>query len=58
MNPYEQTEGVRPELKVQMQAHTCESDGMVYTSNPPQMKCKHCGVFKRMEESKPITWNN
>ena len=25
----------------------CESDGMVYTSNPPQYKCIHCGRFSQ-----------
>lgn len=25
--------------------HEHESDGMVYTSNPPQYKCKKCGEF-------------
>lgn len=24
-----------------------ESDGMIYTSNPPQNKCKHCGEYYR-----------
>ncbi len=24
-----------------------ESDGMIYTSNPPQNKCKKCGVLYR-----------
>jgi hypothetical protein len=24
-----------------------ESDGMIYTSNPPQNKCKKCGAFYR-----------
>jgi len=25
--------------------HTHKSDGWVYTSNPPQYKCKTCGAF-------------
>jgi len=25
-----------------------ESDGLIYTSDPPQYKCIHCGVFFRL----------
>ncbi len=31
----------------------CESDGMIYTSMPPQYKCKHCGKFWRKSERAP-----
>ena len=31
----------------------CESDGLVYTSMPPQFKCKNCGKFWRQGEPPP-----
>lgn len=31
----------------------CESDGLVYTSNPPQSRCKHCKGFWFSSEPTP-----
>lgn len=41
-----QTEPVRKDDKPsECVPHACVSDGMVYTSNPPQHRCKICGKF-------------
>lgn len=32
-------------------AHQCESDGMNYTSYPPQWKCKICGKFEYIHKA-------
>ena len=34
----EKIQGIEP--------HVCQSDGMVYTSYPPQLRCKICGKFE------------
>ena len=38
--------------------HVCESDGIVYTSNPPQWKCKVCGKFEYVHKAtmKPLDY--
>lgn len=41
--------------------HKCVSDGMVYTSYPPQYKCKICGRYAYIHENKigvePPDWS-
>jgi len=39
--------------------HIHEADGLVYTSYPPQWKCKICGEFKKcyeLNERPKTTW--
>ncbi len=34
-----------------IKSHICESDGLVYTSYPPQWRCKTCGKFEYAHEA-------
>lgn len=56
MNPY--NEQVSAPNLASPKEHVCESDGAIYTSNPPQLKCRICGQFKRIDPAPPITWVN
>jgi hypothetical protein len=40
---------LRNKIKSMIDNYKCdhESDGLIYTSNPPQNKCKKCGEFYR-----------
>lgn len=40
-------------LALEVRKKLCESDGVIYTSNPPKCKCKHCGRFWRIAEKRP-----
>ena len=41
---------LRAEIEALKQSQgKCESDGLMYTSNPPQQRCKNCGTFWRGE---------
>ncbi len=49
---------MKPEqIQEALKPHVCESDGLMYTSNPPQWRCKICGKFEYVHNAtmKPFT---
>lgn len=51
-------EQINKEYPPRMMEHVCESDGIMYMSNPPQIKCRICGRFKTLQPATPITWTS
>lgn len=49
--PYDDGEFKHKYEELKVTPHSCESDGMVYTSYPPQWRCKICEKFEYIHKA-------